>query len=61
MNYADAGRNRGGKPTKGMAASTKLAAANNKVIITRASQVLTVGKMVEVRLCIFIGLGRYSL
>lgn len=41
MNYADVGRNRGGKPTKAMAASTELAATNNKVIISRASQMLT--------------------
>ena len=44
MNYADVGRNRGGKPTKGMAASTEPAATNNKVIITWASQMLTVRK-----------------
>lgn len=43
MNYADVGRNRSEKPTKAMAASMELA-ATNKVIITRASQMLTVGK-----------------
>lgn len=36
--------NRSEKPTKGMAAATELAATNNKVIISRASQMLTVGK-----------------
>lgn len=44
MNYADAGRNCSGKPTKGMAAPTELTATNNQVIISRASQMLTVGK-----------------
>lgn len=43
MNYADVGCNCGEKPTKVMAAPEEPAAADNKVIITQALQMLTAG------------------